>query len=64
MSWKDGYFDGASSDGVMFTSVTGLALGLAARRGLRIVLDGVFNHVGRSFPAFQAALAGGGSDSR
>jgi cyclomaltodextrinase / maltogenic alpha-amylase / neopullulanase len=29
------------------------------RRGLRIVLDGVFNHVGRSFPAFQAALAGG-----
>jgi cyclomaltodextrinase / maltogenic alpha-amylase / neopullulanase len=31
----------------------------AARRGLRIVLDGVFNHVGRSFPAFQAALAGG-----
>ena len=31
----------------------------AARHGLRIVLDGVFNHVGRSFPAFQAALAGG-----
>jgi len=31
----------------------------ASRRGLRIVLDGVFNHVGRSFPAFQAALAGG-----
>ncbi len=31
----------------------------ARRRGLRIVLDGVFNHVGRSFPAFQAALAGG-----
>jgi len=31
----------------------------AGRRGLRIVLDGVFNHVGRSFPAFQAALAGG-----
>ena len=24
-------------------------------RGLRIVLDGVFNHVGRGFPAFQAA---------
>ena len=23
------------------------------------MLDGVFNHVGRSFPAFQAALAGG-----
>ncbi len=31
----------------------------AGRRGLRIVLDGVFNHVGRSFPAFQAALAQG-----
>ena len=31
----------------------------AGRHGLRIVLDGVFNHVGRSFPAFQAALAGG-----
>jgi cyclomaltodextrinase / maltogenic alpha-amylase / neopullulanase len=31
----------------------------AGRRGLRIVLDGVFNHVGRSFPAFQAALAAG-----
>jgi cyclomaltodextrinase / maltogenic alpha-amylase / neopullulanase len=31
----------------------------AGRRGLRIVLDGVFNHVGRSFPAFQATLAGG-----
>ncbi len=28
------------------------------RRGLRIVLDGVFNHVGRSFGAFAAALAG------
>jgi cyclomaltodextrinase len=31
----------------------------ASQRGLRIVLDGVFNHVGRSFPAFQAALTGG-----
>jgi glycosidase len=31
----------------------------AARRGLRIVLDGVFNHVGRSFPAFRTALADG-----
>jgi glycosidase len=31
----------------------------AARRGLRIVLDGVFNHVGRSFPAFRTALAEG-----
>ncbi len=31
----------------------------AGQRGLRLVLDGVFNHVGRSFPMFQAALAGG-----
>ena len=31
----------------------------ASRRGLRIVLDGVFNHVGRSFPALAAALADG-----
>lgn len=29
------------------------------RRGLRLVLDGVFNHVGREFPAFQRTLAGG-----
>jgi cyclomaltodextrinase / maltogenic alpha-amylase / neopullulanase len=28
----------------------------AAGRGLRLILDGVFNHVGRGFPAFQAAL--------
>lgn len=36
------------------------ALVAAARqRGLRIVLDGVFNHVGRRFPAFKAALANG-----
>ena len=26
--------------------------GAAHRRGLRILLDGVFNHVGRGFPAF------------
>jgi cyclomaltodextrinase / maltogenic alpha-amylase / neopullulanase len=31
----------------------------AGRRGLRIALDGVFNHVGRSFPKFQAASAEG-----
>ncbi len=31
----------------------------ADARGLRIVLDGVFNHVGRSFPAFRAAASGG-----
>ena len=28
-------------------------------RGLRLILDGVFNHVGREFPAFQRAIAGG-----
>jgi glycosidase len=31
----------------------------ADQRGLRLILDGVFNHVGRGFPAFRAALAGG-----
>ena len=31
----------------------------ADQRGLRLILDGVFNHVGRGFPAFKAALAGG-----
>jgi glycosidase len=31
----------------------------ADQRGLRLILDGVFNHVGRSFPTFQAALGGG-----
>ena len=28
-------------------------------RGLRLILDGVFNHVGREFPAFQRAITGG-----
>ena len=28
-------------------------------RGLRVMLDGVFNHVGRGYPAFQAALMQG-----
>ncbi len=32
-------------------------------RGLRIVLDGVFNHVGASHAAFQRALAGGPDSS-
>jgi glycosidase len=37
-----------------------LALVAAAKaRGVRIVLDGVFNHVGRSFPAFTDAAARG-----
>jgi cyclomaltodextrinase / maltogenic alpha-amylase / neopullulanase len=36
-------------------------LSAAESRGLRVLLDGVFNHVGRGFPAFQAALAGGAS---
>ncbi|MBO0821267.1 MAG: alpha-amylase family protein [Nocardiopsaceae bacterium] len=31
----------------------------ASQRGLRLILDGVFNHVGRGFPALQAALHGG-----
>ena len=31
----------------------------ADQRGMRLVLDGVFNHVGRGFPAFKAAVAGG-----
>lgn len=31
----------------------------AKSRGLRILLDGVFNHFGREHPKFQAALAGG-----
>src|ERR1700757_2573553 len=31
----------------------------ASQRRLRLILDGVFNHVGRSFPPFKAALAGG-----
>ena len=31
----------------------------AGQRGLRLILDGVFNHVGRGFPAFAAALADG-----
>ncbi|MCO1659480.1 alpha-amylase family glycosyl hydrolase [Pseudonocardia humida] len=33
----------------------------AGERGLRILLDGVFNHVGRGFPAFQRVLAEGPS---
>jgi cyclomaltodextrinase len=31
----------------------------AHQRGLRVVLDGVFNHVGRDCPTFQRAVAGG-----
>jgi glycosidase len=31
----------------------------AHRCGLRIVLDGVFNHVGRDYPMFQSAVLGG-----
>lgn len=31
------------------------------RRGIRIILDGVFSHVGDSFPAFQDVLAKGGA---
>jgi glycosidase/uncharacterized protein with GYD domain len=31
----------------------------AGLRGMRVILDGVFNHVGRGFPPFQAAVNGG-----
>jgi cyclomaltodextrinase / maltogenic alpha-amylase / neopullulanase len=31
----------------------------AHRRGLRVLLDGVFNHVGTDFPRYREALAGG-----
>ena len=31
----------------------------ADQRGLRLILDGVFNHVGRGLPAFKAAVSGG-----
>jgi cyclomaltodextrinase len=31
----------------------------AGQRGLGLILDGVFNHVGRSFPVFQRALSDG-----
>ncbi len=33
----------------------------AKRRGLRVLLDGVFNHVGQEYPAFQKVLAEGPS---
>ncbi len=36
----------------------------ADQRGLRLILDGVFNHVGRAFPAFQAALHSGPAAAR
>ena len=36
----------------------------ARRRGLRIVLDGVFNHVSRRHPAFREVLAHGRSAPR
>jgi len=35
----------------------------ARRRGLRIILDGVFNHMGRQSPRFQRAVAGGPQSS-
>jgi cyclomaltodextrinase len=37
----------------------GRLVAAAHDRGLRVLLDGVFNHVGRDFPAFQRALDGG-----
>lgn len=38
-------------------------LAAAHERGLRVVLDGVFNHVGRGFAAFQQVLAEGPGSS-
>ncbi|WP_232667409.1 alpha-amylase family glycosyl hydrolase [Pseudonocardia sp. TRM90224] len=35
----------------------------AHERGLRILLDGVFNHVGQEFPAFARALEGSAADA-
>ena len=37
----------------------GALVAAAHDRGLRVLLDGVFNHVGRDFPEFLAAEAGG-----
>jgi glycosidase len=34
-------------------------IGKASARGVRVLLDGVFNHVGRSFPAFAEVTANG-----
>jgi glycosidase len=34
-------------------------IGKASARGVRVLLDGVFNHVGRSFPAFADVTANG-----
>lgn len=36
----------------------------AHSRGLRVLLDGVFNHTGRSFPPFQEALSQGPSGAK
>ncbi len=36
-----------------------LLVGEAHRRGLRVLLDGVFNHVGTDFPRYREALDGG-----
>lgn len=35
----------------------------AHRRGLRVLLDGVFNHVGTEFPRYRAAVAGGDAEA-
>jgi cyclomaltodextrinase len=35
----------------------------AHKRGIRVVLDGVFNHVGRSHPHFQRAIAADATDA-
>lgn len=35
----------------------------AHRRGLRVLLDGVFNHVGTEFPRYRVAVEGGDADA-
>jgi len=48
-----------STPGSVTKTTFGALVTAADHRGLRLILDGVFNHVGRGFPAFKAAVAGG-----
>jgi cyclomaltodextrinase len=51
--------DGRLGDGADFDAF----IAAAHRRGLRVVLDGVFHHVGRECPIFQRAVTGGPQSS-